>query len=687
MTPSASAPIRLAVDVGGTFTDIVVHDGSDGGLRFDKVPTTPAEPGTGVLAAVDRARVPLAAAGYFAHGTTLGLNALLTRAGARTAIVTTRGFRDVYLLGRTDRSVSYDFKYRKPRSLVPRNLIFEVPERLNFRGEVLEAFDTESARTVARTIHQLGVASVAVCFLHAYANPAHELAMRELLLATAPGVEVTLSHTLTREYREYERTSTAVLDAYIRPLVRTYIQRLETALGDGGFAGRFFMIRSGGGAMTARRATDAPVNLILSGPAGGVIGAAHFGAAIGEPDLISIDMGGTSLDASLIRDGHPVVHTEAAFEGLPIMVPSLYINTIGAGGGSVLWVDEAGHLQVGPRSAGASPGPASYGQGGTEATLTDAALVTGFLGPETALAGTLRLDPELAVAALRPLSEALGMSVDRVAVGAIRIGVTKIVGAIRAITVELGHRPSDFALLAFGGAGGLLAAEVARELAIERLIVPPGPGSFSALGMLMADVQHDRAQTYVTVLERADLGALEHEFSGMERQVTEALSEDGFSADRMRLIRLADMRYQGQEHTVSIPIVAAITPAEVERVSQAFAQAHQVRYGHALADPVEIVTLRSRGLGRVDRPELPAIARRSSGALNPASQRRLRQDDGSELDVPVYHRDRCAFGDEIAGPAVISEHTATTVLHQGDVARVGALGELRIAVALRAVGE
>lgn len=677
---SAAGALRLAVDVGGTFTDIVAHDTWDGSLRFEKVPTTPENPCAGVLDAFTQADAPAGRAEYFAHGTTLGLNALLTRAGAKTALVTTQGFRDVYLLGRTDRAAAYDFRYKKPASLIARRLIFEVPERLNFRGEVLCAFDRVSAQTVAREIDTLCVESVAVCFLHSYVNPLHEIAMAEVLAANAPRAHVILSHSLTREYREYERTSTTVLDAYIRPLLRDYIGELEERLCQERFSGRFFMIRSGGGAMTADRARDAPVNLILSGPAGGVLGAASFGAATNEPNLITIDMGGTSLDASLIVGGEPVVQHEAGFQGLPMMVASLYINTIGAGGGSLVWVDGGGHLQVGPGSAGAVPGPAAYGNGGMSATVTDAALVCGYLGTETALAGTLFLDAELARSALAPSARALGTSVDHVAYGVIRIAVTKIVGAIRAITVEMGYRPADFALLAFGGAGGLVAAEVARELSIGRVIVPPGPGSFSALGMLMADVQHDFAQTRVSSLETSQAASLEREFSTMEKEAFEALAADSFPPDRCRLYRLVDLRYRGQEHSVSVPAAASVDAEEVERLGVAFHGAHELRYGHALSDPIEVVTVRTRATGLVERPELPTVAVRSSGLLMPVTRRSVYQETGDRRDYAVYYRDAFRFEDRIVGPAVVNEHTSTTILHEGDVAVVGRLGELHVEV-------
>ncbi|MBC6463424.1 hydantoinase/oxoprolinase family protein, partial [Actinomadura sp. HBU206391] len=408
---------RLAIDVGGTFTDVVELVPETGELRFDKVPTTPQSPTTGVMNAFGAATVGVGEIATFTHGTTLGLNALLTRTGARTAVIGTKGFRDVYLLGRTDRRSNYDITYRKPTPLLERYDTFEVLERSLFDGSVHRPLDIEDARRVAAVVAERGYQSVAVAFLHSYANPAHELRMREVLAEIAPDVAVTLSHELSREYREYERTSTAVLDAYVKPIVRRYLRALEDDLAAGGFSGRFLMTRSGGGSMTAATAREQPVSLILSGPAGGVIGAAALSELIAEPNLITIDMGGTSLDASLILDHEAVLYQGAEFEQLPINTPSLYIHTIGAGGGSIVHLDGAGALQVGPQSAGAAPGPASYGRGGTIPTFTDAALAIGYLGTETPLGGKLRLDPELAAKALEPVAAELRMAVPELARG------------------------------------------------------------------------------------------------------------------------------------------------------------------------------------------------------------------------------------------------------------------------------
>lgn len=533
---------RLAVDVGGTFTDVVHLVPDTGQLTFDKVPTTPEAPTAGVIAAFEKVDAALGEVAMFTHGTTLGLNALLTRNGARTAVISTRGFRDVYLLGRTDRRVNYDIKYRKPKALLERYDTFEVTERSLFDGTVHTEFDAADGLRVAAEIAARGYESVAVCFLHAYANPDHELAMRDVLSEVAPDVAVTLSHELSREYREYERTSTAVLDAYIKPIVRRYLQLLEKELADGSFDGRFLMTRSGGGAMTASAAREQPVSLILSGPAGGVIGAATLSTVIGRPNLITIDMGGTSLDASLILDGQPVLYQGAEFETFPINTPSLYIHTIGAGGGSIAWLDAAGALQVGPQSAGASPGPAAYGRGGSAPTFTDAAVVIGYLGEDSPLGGSLTLDRGLAVKALKPVAGILGMSVEELARGVLSISTTKIMGAVRAITVELGRDPKDFALLAFGGGGGLVAVDVAHELGIPTVIVPPGQGAFSAFGMLMADVQHDFARTLIAPLTTLDRQTAEEQFAAMEAEATGTLQAEGFDNARISLSRYIDVR-------------------------------------------------------------------------------------------------------------------------------------------------
>ncbi|WP_111721389.1 hydantoinase/oxoprolinase family protein [Homoserinimonas sp. OAct 916] len=682
-----SEPVRVAIDVGGTFTDVVTLVPSTGHMRFEKVPTTPNTPTRGVLDAFRYAQAPLESVAMFNHGTTLGVNCLLTRTGARTAIISTRGFRDVYLLGRTDRKPMYDIKYRKPKALLERSDTFEVTERSYFDGSIGTELDAADARAVAAEIVDRGYESVAVAFLHSYANPTHELKMREILREITGDIEVTLSHELSREYREYERTSTAVLDAYIKPIMRGYLHDLEGELADNHFSGRFFMSRSGGGAMTASTAREQPVNLILSGPAGGVVGAAAFSRLVNLPNLITIDMGGTSLDASLIVGGEPLLYQGAEFEGLPINTPSLNIQTIGAGGGSLVWLDPAGALQVGPQSAGAVPGPAAYARGGVEPTFTDAALVLGYLGSDTPLGGTLTLDAGLAKHALRPIAERMGVDLPELARGVMRISSAKIMGAVRGITVELGLDPKDFALLSFGGGGGLVAIEVARELGIPKVVVPPGSGAFSALGMLMADVQHDFARTAVMAVADADLGVVSAEFQSMEKTATQVLAEESFGPDDRRTRRMIDVRYTGQEHSVTLecpPGLEVGSPPRgfADELSRRFAEAHERHYGHVMTDPIEITTLRVHAAGIIAKPSLSEVEA-GSGQVQVAGRRRVYlRDDGGE-DYALYVREQLCGGDVIEGPAVVTEHTATTVMHTGDTLTVGRYGELIISVAAR----
>lgn len=677
---AGSRAIRLAIDVGGTFTDLAILDEAERTVRFDKTETTPIDPAIGVIEGFAKAGVALADVSYFIHGTTLALNALLTRTGAPLALVATLGFRDVYELARTDREVMYDLKYRKPPSLVPRRLAFEVQERMTFEGKVLVPFDRADAERVADEIGRAGVQAVAVCFLHSYANPDHELLMEGVLRERCPGVEITLSHRLVREYREYERTSTAVIDAYIKPVVRRYLEHLRGALAAADFRGRFLVTRSGGGAMTVETALEQPAHLVLSGPASGVIGAAAFAAIVGEPNLITIDMGGTSLDASLIVDGAPSTTSAASFEGQAISLPSLNIKTIGAGGGSIAGIDEAGHIQVGPQSAAALPGPACYGRGGTQATVTDAFLVAGLLGERTALGGELVLDRGLAEAAIGRIGDALGAEPLAVADGIIRIVGTHVTGAVREITLEQGHDPADFALLCYGGGGGMIAVDVARELGIPRVVVPPGPGAFSAFGMLLTDVIHDFAQTWVLELARADPTELTAMLNELEARGRAALEADGFGPDASQLLRSAELRFAGQEHTVAVPVPdGALTATALEEIAETFARMHQERYGHRMTDPVELVTARLRAIGRVPRPELPLaglgdVDRARIGA------RQVYLGDGESVTYDVYRRERLGRGCVIAGPAIIEELTATTVLHAGDVLEVGDHGELNVSI-------
>ena len=673
---------RIAVDVGGTFTDVIVLNEKTQELRLEKVETTPENPVTGVLNGFEKANTHLSEVEYFVHGTTLALNALLTRTTSRVAIITTKGFRDIYELGRTARDPMYDLTFRKPTPLVPRRYVFEVGERLNFEGDILKSFDENEALEVARKLRKEEIGSVAIIFLHSYANPSHELAMEAILKAEYPEICVSLSHQLSREYREYERTSTCVIDAAIKPLIQSYLNELDGRLSDTGFTGHFLLTRSGGGAMTVSAAKKQPAHLVLSGPAGGVIGASALSQLTNKSNLITLDMGGTSLDASTIINGQVTVNNEASFETFPINLPIIDINTIGAGGGSVGWIDDGGHLQVGPKSAGAAPGPACYGKGGNEPTFTDAALVAGYLDPLNFLGGTIPLNAELATLAIQTrLADELNLNIEEVAAGMLRISEAKITAAIREISIERGLHPADFSILAFGGGGGFVAAEVARELGIPEVIIPPGPSNFSALGMLMVDVVHDFAQTFVTGLEHVDPNMLVTAFGNLKNSASGALKEDGFSQDKQLFFQSAELRYEGQEHTVNVPINEEdITAQTIDHVAKTFNQEHETKYGHSMQDQVELVTLRVRAVGILSRPKLPNLPKGNATEETAKKNDREIFHRGNRISYSIFDRLLLGSQDKISGPAIIEEATSTTVIHQSDSLTVGDLGELVISV-------
>ncbi|AND40560.1 MULTISPECIES: hydantoinase/oxoprolinase family protein [Cytobacillus] len=675
--------MRISVDVGGTFTDVVTLDPDSGNLRLEKVETVPKNPAGGVLEGFRKAEVSFSNIDYFVHGTTLGLNALLTRTGADVAIITTKGFRDVYELGRTDRDEMYNFKYRKPELLVPRRHRYEVSERLDYQGSVITPFDREEAVNLAQKLREEGTPSVVVCFLHSYINPSHELEMEEVLKQEYPEVSVTLSHRLTREYREYERTSTAVIDAYIKPIMRTYLDRLGNDLLQEGYGGQFLLTRSGGGAMTAKAAKEEPVHSVMSGPAGGAIGAAYLADLTGNPNLITLDMGGTSLDTTMVVDGQISVENEATVESLPISTPMIDIRTIGSGGGSIAWIDDGGALQVGPKSAGADPGPACYGKGGKNATFTDAALTLGYLDAENFLGGAMTIDPNLSRNSINELAEELELTVEQTAAGIVRISEAKITGAIREISVERGFHPKDFALLGFGGGGGLVSCNVAREIGIPTVVIPPGAGNFSAWGMMMVDVVYDFAQTFVKGLENVDVAEINQLYGNLEADGLESLGQDGFSSKDCHFIRWAEMRYEGQEHTVKIEIPGkALKPSDIPEIAEKFGNAHEQQYGHQTKDPVEIVTLRVRAVGILSKPRIAKLeaGKGDASAAYKDSRPVFIASLNRTVKYAVYDRSALLAGDEIAGPAIIEEPSHTTIMHAGDILTVGEYGELSIAI-------
>lgn len=669
---------RLAVDIGGTFVDAITFDRSSREVTVEKTSTTPEEPESGVVSSIEKVGADLESTEAFVHGTTLGLNAVLEREGATTGIITNEGFRDVYEIGRTnvERESMYDIRYQKPESLVERRRRVGVPGRLDANGEEVEPLDAEAVREAATyLVEQQGVEGIAICFLHSYRNPVHEEEAARIVREACPGTSVSISSAITREYREYERTSTAVMDAYIKPLFETYIENVDDALSGQGFDAPFFVTRSGGGTLTADSATDAPVHTILSGPAGGLIGASQVGRETGREDLITVDMGGTSLDACVIEDGTPAVKYDSRLEHQPLMIPVYDIRTIGAGGGSIAWLDGE-LLKVGPQSAGAEPGPVAYGMGGTDPTVTDAAVALGYIDPEDFLGGEMELDADGALAAIEEtLADPLDSSVTDVSRGVFDVTLANTVGAIREITIEKGLDPREFSMMAFGGAGPMFVPLLAREMGVDEVVVPKAPSVFSALGMLMADVVYDFARTNIAALTDLELADLESTFEELDAEAVETLSEEGFDEDGIDLEHALEMRYLGQEHTVEVD---ANGLESIDDVSDRFEDKHEDRYGHTMDDPPEVVHQRVRAVGRNDKPPLER-EEATDATLEPVGTRDAYCfAAGERTAFDVYDRGDLAAGTELEGPAIVREPTTTIVFHSDQTATVDEYGQLLI---------
>jgi N-methylhydantoinase A len=667
----------LAVDVGGTFTDLVVFDTDAGVARYAKTLTTP-EPEEGVLEVVSRGRADLKSSEVFFHGTTLGINAVLQRKGALTGLITTRGFRDVLEIARM-LWPPYRLHWDKPPPIVPRYLRLEATERASAQGEVLVPLDEDDVRAAAEYLVAQGVESIAVCFLHAYRFPDHELRARELLAEVAPDVAVTLSHEVSREYLEYERTVTTAIDAGIRPLISTYVDKLQRGLEGDGFGGALLLTRSDGGVMSADEAKQHCVRTLVSGPASGVMGAAELGRWLGLPNLIAADMGGTSFDAALVRDYEPVLVSRTAVEHMPLLLPVVELVTIGAGGGSIAWLDEGGALNVGPESAGATPGPIAFGRGGTRPTFTDAALVTRMLDHTNFLGGDIELDLEAAREGVRrEIAEPLGLETVEAASGIVDLTEAKLASLLEELTIARGQDPRDFALLAYGGGGPLVASALAQRLSIATVVIPPSPATFSAWGMLSLDIVHDFAQTVVTPLELVEPEAIEAQFKALGGSAHEALERERVPFERRRLLRSIDMRYEGQEHTLTIPLAPDESLA-TEHLRARFDDAHNRAYGYAMADPAEVTAYRVRAVGELDRPRRPELEPSDDVSVARKGSRELvHRVSGGRRSWEVYDRTLLGSGAEVEGPAVIEEASSTVLVPPGRVARVHLHGSLVI---------
>lgn len=680
----------IAADTGGTFTDVTVYDAGAGEIRFGKTLTTYGHLVDGVVAGIAEASGSAREAAWLRHGTTHVINAFLQRRGARAALVATRGFRDVLEIGRGNRPAPFDTKRRREPPLIPRALRFEVTERIGSDGAVIGALVEDEVATLVPVLKAAGVEAVAVTFLNAYANPAHEQRAAELLKAQLPGVYVTAATSLSREWFEYERSSTAAANAYVGPAIARYVGGFSERLAKEGFSGTFAMMGSNGGVMPFDASVERPVSLVESGPIGGVIAAAEYARGLGLERVVAFDMGGTTAKCALVEKGEFDVQSTywvGGYEqGFPIRSPVLDIVEVGAGGGSIAWVDAQGRLRVGPKSAGSEPGPACFGRGGLDPTVTDANLALGRIGHGSFLGGRLKLDREASIRAIADrVREPLGYGGDaagttRVAQGILDLATTLMAGAIKEITVARGHDVRDFALLVFGGGGPIFGAELARQLGIRTVVVPPQPGNFSAVGMLLAHARIDIARTLVADLSPAGMAALATVREELEEQARAAAARE-FGNEQARFHWQADMRYRGQRHNVTVGFDGELSE---QTLLAAFAATYAKRFGRVLGQGFfpEVVGLRVIAQGDAPRPSLAALAvlppRTAQGPRHETRQLHVRS--LGWVDAPVWRRADLPAGFTIAGPAIVEEYSSTLLIGAGDTATVGRLGDITISI-------
>ncbi len=671
---------QVGIDTGGTFTDLFARS-SAGEYRFLKVPSTPPRFEDGIVSALERLDVPLGEVDFLGHGTTVGTNALISTSGPATALLTTEGFRDVLELRRHNREELYDIFYDPPPPLIVRHNRFDVPERMNYAGMPVKPLDTAALEQIAETLLARGVAAVAIVFLHSYVNPEHERRARETIQQLLPDAYVTISSDLIRETHEFERTSTTAVNAYLGPVMSGYIRRLQEAVGSRGLACQIMISHSGGGLQPAGSIVNVPARTVNSGPAAGALGAAAIARLAGRNHVLSVDMGGTSTDIAVVVDG--VVGTVAEYSprfGMPIRFPSVDLTALGAGGGSIAWVDPAGSPKVGPDSAGANPGPACYGKGGTAATITDANLVLGRLSSPTKLAGTINLDLSLAQRAIHNFAARLGIDDLEAADGIIRIAIESMNQGIRLMTVRRGLDPREFMLLAFGGAGPMHAVQLARAASIPEVLVPWSPGVLSAIGLLYSDIVHDLVQTLITPLTDPDFPSMDAHFVRMEEDVVARLEEDGVAFEQRLVQRVIDIRYTGQVKALSIPLPPTqFSEPLLGDAAERFYTEYERRFRFSPRDiPLEIAAVRVQGRG---------VQLGDAAAMHPllaenGSSRQLDERpvyfDGQLLPTPVFSRTTLSRTGYIKGPAIVEQIDTTIVIPPGADAQVDDHGNIVI---------
>lgn len=675
---------RIGFDVGGTFTDFTVHDARDGSLRYFKTPSTPADPSeaieAGLRALFEEFGIAAEEVAFVGHGTTVATNMVIERRGVRTGLITTAGFRDVLEIGRQTRPSLYDYTHANPPPLVPRALRIEVAGRIDAAGEELVRLDEDAVAEAARRLGEAGVRAVAIGFLHAYLSDAQERRAAEITRAILPEAYVSTSAEVLPEFREYERFSTTVINAYVGPRMERYLDRFLARLQGLGVVAPPYTIHSNGGLMSVATVRAFPVRTCLSGPAAGVVGAAEVAREAGFPDVVTYDVGGTSTDVSLIAGGKPAFATSRLVADYPVRTPMVDVHVIGAGGGSIAWIDDAGALKVGPHSAGADPGPVAYGRGGREPTLTDANIVLHRLDPVSLLGGRMQVQEAAARAAIEErIARPLGLTVEQAALGIIRIAVANMSRAIRAVSTEKGHDLAQFALFPFGGAGPLHASAVARECGIRRVLVPQEPGTMCARGILMSDISLDFVRSEVVQATPSSWPGILQRFAGMEAEGRAWLEASEVAPGRRAFARVIDARYKGQNHEVQVALPATGGFA-LEEFRPAFTAAHRQEYGYDVPDrAIEVVNCRLKAIGHIDRPAVPPRPP-AAAAPAPHATRSVHFDAGWH-DTPVFDRAALGAGLCLPGPAIIDEMSSTTVVEPGQSVTMDAAGNLILEIA------
>ncbi len=688
LRPMKVGHLRIAVDIGGTFTDLAAFDETSGKLLFGKALSTHDDLPRGIQDTLDGAGVLCSEASLFLHGSTIAINTLLERTGARTALLITEGFRDIYEIGRVNRPDAYNLFFSKHTPLIERALRFEVPERLLADGQIYKELDEERVRATARMLKTLNIESVAVLLLHSYRNADHETRVKQIVQEELPGIFVSASHELSQEYREFERVSTVAANAYVGPRVSDYLGNLETHLEAKGFKGSFYAVQSTGGLFPVAHARRECVRMLESGPAAGVIGAQAVAAQLGLADAIAFDMGGTTAKAGVIENGKPLTTGSALIGGyekaLPIQIPMIDIFEVGTGGGSIARAGKGKSLRVGPHSAGSMPGPACYGRGGTEPTVTDANLLLGRLDADHFLGGQMKLDIAAAKRAMESVAQELELDATQTADGILRIAATAMSYAVKAVTTERGLDAGKFTMIVYGGAGPLHASAIAREIGVRKVLIPYAPGYFSAYGMLFGDLRYDYVRSCFRKLANVPFADLESIYAEMEAEGRAQVASSRVNPTDIVITRAADMRYVGQEHAVTVELDNKLF-ADQDRsgLKAEFDRVHEVRYGTcAPSEPADLVSLRVTVTGVMRKPPMTPleVSSQSAEAAIRATKPVYFRSAGNHVPTKVYTRDRLRPGQKIEGPALIEEHASTTVVQPGDRLEVDAYGNLLIAI-------